>query len=85
VGGGKKEGDKPFIKFERGRKERRRERGGRLKRGGEEKKAKFVRKKIVTPQPPLCQASLYLLPLLWKEVKLAGRRRGWGVTIIEEK
>jgi hypothetical protein len=41
--------------------------------------------KILTPHPPLRPASVYPLPLLRGEDRLAGRRGGWGVYILENE
>jgi hypothetical protein len=41
--------------------------------------------KILTPHPPLHPASVYPPPLLRGEDRLAGRRGGWGVNILEDE
>ncbi len=41
--------------------------------------------KILSPHPPLRPASVYPPPLLPGEVRLAGRRGGWGVNILEDE
>jgi hypothetical protein len=41
--------------------------------------------KILTPHPPLRLASVYPPPLLRGEDRLAGRRMGWGVNILEDE